>query len=210
MFVVRTLVLFIVLACLIHIFAILATPFFAEQKVWQRVVDRTQPRQLTALKNHKEVVSILGQADPSMAYAICHFSLENGPVSIVSEGPTSFWNVTLFNNNAEVIYSLNDDASKTNQLNLFIEQTIPISETTAGGAEEDAAFTRRDNTIPTPTPAPKIEEQEPADADINEEDGSVIKAFISANQVFVVFKIFKESQHHTKLIEEAFRAANCK
>lgn len=217
MFVLRTLSLFVVLACLIHIFAVIATPLFAGQKVWQRVVDQTPPRRLKILKSHEEAVTILGQADPSMAYAVCHFSMDKGPVSLVSDGPTSFWNVTLFNNAAEVIYSLHDDASRTNQLNLSIEPRVPISEAKTNTDEDNAPSQKIDKSVPIPSPSPlsdKLEETEETieaeEADLGEEDGGAIKALVKENQIFVVVKIFKESRHHRKLIEQTLEAAQCK
>lgn len=209
----RTLVLFVLLTGLVHIFSIVATPFFAEQKVWQRVVEFTQPRKLAAIKSHEKAVAILGQADPAMAYAVCHFLLEDGPVTLTAEGPTSFWNVTLFNKEAEIIYSLNDDASQTSQLNLSILQNSINVETTDNIPEDSTSPVQAEELIPSPIIPPNANEpegQELVDVDLNEEDGNVIQARVSENEVFVVLKIFKATRHHRKLIEETIEAAQCK
>lgn len=209
----RTLVLFVLLTGLVHIFSIVATPFFAEQKVWQRVVEFTQPRKMAAIKSHEKAVAILGQADPAMAYAVCHFLLEDGPATLTAEGPTSFWNVTLFNKDAEIIYSLNDDASQTSQLNLSILQNSINAEATDNIPEDSTAPVQTEEITPKPIVPPnpiEPEEQELVEADLNEEDGNVIQARISENEIFVVLKIFKATRHHRKLINEAFEAAQCK
>ena len=214
--VLRTFILFVVLAGLVHIFSIFATPKFAGQKVWKRVTEHTQPRKLTALQNHDEAVSILGQADPSMAYAICHFSLNDGSVTLTSDGPTSFWNVTLFNKEAEIIYSLHDDASKTSQLNLSILLSGTKPEVAPEVPAEPIIAVNPDDYIPTPRPSPNAleesesDEQEAADSDLSEEEGNTIQAVVNENQVFVVFKIFKTSRHHAKIIDEALETAQCK
>lgn len=207
--VIRTLVLFIVLTGLVHIFSIVATPFFAGQKVWQRVVQHTQARKITALKDHAETVAILGQADPSMAYAICHFDLENGPVTIIADGPTSFWNATLFNSDAEVIYSLHDDVSQTSQLNLSIIQTGIVSESASDDPEAQSTSETDSEPLPRPSIPARTDEEDVVDVNVNEEDENIIEARVAANQVFVVLKIYKASRHHTKLINETFEAAQC-
>ena len=86
----RMLLLLAVLSGLVHIFAILATPFFANQKIWQNLTDEIKPRQLVPLKTNEEVIKLLGQADPAMAYAVCRFDLANGPATLTSDGPTDF------------------------------------------------------------------------------------------------------------------------
>ncbi|MEP3264900.1 MAG: hypothetical protein ABJN78_03990 [Hyphomicrobiales bacterium] len=212
----RTLVLFVLLTGLVHIFSIVATPFFAKQKVWQRVVEFTQPRKLAAIKNHEKAAAILGQADPAMAYAVCHFLLEDGPVTLTAEGPTSFWSVTLFNKDAEIIYSLNDDASQTSQLNLSILHKSINAETTDNIPEDNTSPVQKEELIPTPIVPPnpdepeEPEEQELVEVDLNEEDGNIIQARVSENEVFAVLKIFKATRHHRKLIEETIEAAQCK
>lgn len=206
---IRALVLFIVLTSLVHIFSIVATPFFADQKVWQRVVQHTQARKITALKDHAETVTILGQSDPSMAYAICHFNLKNGPVTIIADGPTSFWNATLFNNDAEIIYSLHDDVSQTSQLNLSITQIGAEFEATSDDPEGQSASEKESEGLPKPNIPPRTDEEDVVDLEVNEEDGNIIQARIAADQVFVVLKIYKASRHHTKLINETFEAAQC-
>jgi len=209
----RNLVLFLVLSGLVHIFTIVATPFFAQQKVWQRITQRIEPRKIAALNGYFDAVATLGQADPSMVYAICHFSLENGPVTITANGPTSFWNATLYNSNAEVIYSLNDDISQFNQLNLSVSRVTPLSEEKPDETIAIPPPSAVEKNVPSPTPSPALEEgaqEGETDLQVSDEDGSRIEARVSENEVFMVLKVFQLSRHHAKLIEGTIETAECK
>ena len=73
MYLFRMLLLLIVLSGLIHIFAILATPFFANQKIWQSLTDEIEPRQLVPLKTNEDAMKLLGQSRPGDG--LCHLSV---------------------------------------------------------------------------------------------------------------------------------------
>lgn len=209
----RPLALAVVLSGLIHICSILAIPFFAEGKVWQRVVRHTEGRKMAPLRDHAQAVAILGQADPAMAYAICHFSMSDGPVSVSAEGATGFWNATLFNDRGEVIYSLHDDVSQTNELNLEVIPAGGNAEDPSSDAKSSALPAEPGTSIPIPLSRPRLPEEggEASETDnATEDENQPVRVWISENQAFLVMKIFRSSRHYARLIAETFEAAECK
>ncbi|MEP1442995.1 MAG: hypothetical protein ABJK39_08300 [Hyphomicrobiales bacterium] len=215
MYLIRMLLLLVVLSGLVHIFAILATPFFAGQKIWQNLVTESEPRQLMPLKTNEDAIKLLGQADPAMAYAICRFDLNNGPVTLTSDGPTDFWQVTIYNTESAVIYSLHDGVSQTKQLNLEIRslKTIQKAQSTLDDNNTPEAAGRPKAGIPVPFTRPLTESElavAKAEAETGEEDTSIVKTVLKTEQAYVVFKIFRSSRSFASAVEETLITAECK
>lgn len=215
MYLFRMLLLLVVLSGLVHIFAILATPFFANQKIWQNITDEVKPRQLVPLKTNDDALKLLGQADPAMAYAICRFDLSNGPVTLTSDGPTDFWQVTIYDTESAVIYSLHDGVSQTKQLNLEIRslKTIQKAQNTLGDNNISEAAGKSRGGIPVPFSRPLTEAElavAKAEAETGEDDGSVVKTLLKTELAYVVFKIFRSSRSFASSVEETLITAECK
>lgn len=209
-YLVRMVIVLVVLSGLIHIFAILTLPFFADQKTWQKVISKAEPRLLTPLNDHSEAMSILGQADPSMVYALCHFDLTKGPVSVTTDGPTDFWNITIYNSASETLYNLHDQVSPTQQLNLEIRNIEQVLREKQAVRELEEVHTSSGNPIPQIRPTDTEEEPEDTATEVGEEDGSLIKITLDLDEGYLVIKIFKSSKHFAKLITERLEAAECK
>lgn len=212
----RMICLLVVLTGLIHIFSIFATPFFADDKIWQRIKEKMEPRNTEYVPIHADVLSLLGQADPAMAYAFCRFDLNNGPVNFTADGPTEFWNVTIFNRDAEMIYSLHDSVSRTKQLKLQVTSSDQILKKQAEAEEQNVPLpssVHKDPTIPAPQSRPLTDRElaaAKAEAEAGEDDGSVIRAVLKINQAFLVMKMFRSSSHYSKLVAETLERAECK
>lgn len=215
MYLFRIVLLLVVLSGLVHIFAILATPFFANQKIWQSLTDEIEPRQLVPLKTSEDVIKLLGQSDPAMAYAICRFDLNDGPVTLTSDGPTDFWQVTIYDTESAVIYSLHDGVSQTKQLNLEIRslKTIQKAQSTLDDNNVPTAAGISDDGTPLPFSRPLTKEElaiAKAEAETGEEDSSVVKTVLKTDQAYIVFKIFRASRSFASTVDETLIAAECK
>lgn len=215
MYLFRMLLLLVVLSGLVHIFAILATPIFANQKIWQNLTDQIEPRQLVPLKTNEDAIKLLGQADPAMAYAICRFDLTNGPITLTSDGPTDFWQVTIYDTESAVVYSLHDGVSQTKQLNLEIRslKTIQKAQNTLDDNNIPEAAGDPKEGIPVPFTRPLTKGElaiAKAEAETGEEDTSVVKTVLKTEQAYVVFKIFRSSRSFASSVEETLIAAECK
>lgn len=215
MYLLRMLLLLAVLSGLVHIFAVLATPFFANQKVWQNLSDEIKPRQLVPLKTNEEVIRLLGHADPAMAYAVCRFDLANGPATLTSDGPTDFWQVTIYDTESAVIYSLHDGVSQTKQLNLEIKslKTIQQAQNTLDDNNIPEAAGRSNDDTPVPYTRPLTRGElavAKAEAETGEEDSAVVKTVLKTEQAYVVFKIFRASRSFASTVEETLISAECK
>ena len=215
MYLFRMLLLLVVLSGLVHIFAILATPFFADQKIWQNLIEEIEPRQLVPLKTNEDAIELLGQADPAMAYAVCRFDLNDGPITLTSDGPTDFWQVTIYDTESAVIYSLHDGVSQTKQLNLEIRslKTIQKAQNTLDDKNIPEAAGNPEDGIPVPFTRPLTEDElaiAKAEAETGEEDTSIVKTVLKTEQAYVVFKIFRSSRSFATSIEETLAAGECK
>jgi len=211
----RMLLLLVVLSGLVHIFSILATPLFANQKIWQHLSDEIEPRKLVSLKTTKAVTELLGQADPSMSYAVCRFNLANGPVTMTSDGPTDFWQITIYDTESAVIYSLHDGVSQTKQLNLEIRSQKTIQKVQENLDDNNVPL-RAGNPktdIPVPFSRPLTDKEvaiAKAEAETGEEDSSVVKTVLKTEQAYVVFKIFRSTRSFASMVEETLLTAECK
>lgn len=215
MYLFRITLLLAVLSGLIHIFAILATPFFANQKIWQNLTDEIKPRQLVPLKTNEDAIKLLGKADPAMAYAVCRFDLTDGPITLTSDGPTDFWQVTIYDTESAVIYSLHDGVSQTKQLNLEIRslKTIQKAQSTLDNNNIPEAAGNQKEDIPVPFSRPLTRGElaiAKAEAETGEEDSSVVKTVLKTEQAYVVFKVFRASRSFASTVEETLAAAECK
>lgn len=215
----RFLLLLATLAGLIHVFAILATPYFAGQKVWNRIVSVVPERVMFPLENHTISLAILGQADPAMGYALCHFNLRDGPVQLTANAPTNFWNVAIFDREARMLYSLHNGASQSGQLELEIR--TPRATDDANGADEtgdsgDVALEPADQTksdgIPQPTTKPLSTEAEPVaetpKEDVDEDEAVV--AELNLADGFLVVKMLAHSKHYRPIVSETLQNAQCR
>lgn len=213
---VRLILLTLVLGSLVHIFAVLSTPFLAEDKVWQRITAAVPARRMVPLATTRQAAALLGEADPAMAHAICHLSLDDGPAMVLADGPTSFWNVTIYNKRAEALYSLHDGVSETPLLNLTIHKVNQVSQSEEPYLEREPE--REPDSLPSrvvdglPLPLPRDitspDEQEAVD-DTIEDDNQSVDVRLNEDEIFLVFRIFKSSRHYDEIVAEALQTAEC-
>ena len=76
----------------------------------------------------------LASLDPRMVYAVCRFSLGDGPVRIRASLPDDFWSVAIFDRRGRNVYSLNDRSAERTQLDLAILTPVQMAQLRAGSA----------------------------------------------------------------------------
>ena len=119
------------LAIAVHISYILFVP---------RLQMDTKMSEFTRLAgvNHLMVVqpdklqSVLPDADPSLAHAICVFDLSAGPVVVKAKVPTAYWLISFYAPNGDGFYSLNNRQADVRNLNLMV---VNKSDGTNGNTE---------------------------------------------------------------------------
>jgi uncharacterized membrane protein len=70
----------------------------------------------------------LAALDPRMRYAVCRFSLADGPVRVKASIPAEFWSVAVFDRRGRNIYSLNDRSAERSLLDLAILTPVQMAQ----------------------------------------------------------------------------------
>ncbi len=105
--------------------------------------------------NHLMVVqpdkleSVLPDADPSLAHAICVFDLSAGPIVVKAMVPTAYWLISFYAPNGDGFYSLNNRQADVRNLNLMV---VNKSNGTNGDSSPDA-LEGTDNQITVRSPS---------------------------------------------------------
>ncbi|MEM8797769.1 MAG: hypothetical protein AAGE61_19560 [Pseudomonadota bacterium] len=213
---IRYILVSLVLGALIHIGAVIALPNFADQKVWNRLAQLGDNREFHLIGDHPTAVRLLGTADPAMVYAICRFNLKTGPVTMAAPPSTSFWNVTIFNENAEMIYNLHDGASRNGELDLELYHLSKKRQEVLPTIEDPNRLAPVDPLTPLPVPPPLTDAQR---ADLLEEaiererlareDDPTIEAILDVDKAFAIYKIFRPLSAYDGIIIDAMSQARC-
>ena len=66
------------------------------------------------------LTSVIPEADPWFAHAVCVFDLASGPVRIGAHIPDGYWLISLFAPNGDSFYSLNDRQAGVRNLDLVV------------------------------------------------------------------------------------------
>ncbi|WP_321341854.1 hypothetical protein [Breoghania sp.] len=110
----------LLLGGIIHIFAVILAPDYTSGDAWARL-ERFGPEArfnvLPAVKPGSEPLPML---DPTMAHAVCRFSLADGPVRLDATLLDTFWSFSLFNRRGETTYSFNDRTSGEGKLAMLV------------------------------------------------------------------------------------------
>jgi uncharacterized membrane protein len=110
----------IVLGGIIHITVILIMPIMSTQSAWaviSRLVPENQMRVLDS--KYQDLRATLG-LDPAFVYAICAVDLNNGPIRISGDLPTTFWTAALIGSDGSVPYSTNSRTNNNRDINIGI------------------------------------------------------------------------------------------
>ena len=111
----------IMLAGIIHIVSVLQVPAFAPQDTWSRIADIAPLDRFLRIKADGEDDAVrIPMLDPMMEHAVCRYSLETGAVRMRATLPDTYWSVALYNRRGENIFSINDRAVATKDLDMLV------------------------------------------------------------------------------------------
>jgi uncharacterized membrane protein len=94
-------------AVIVHIAIILLVPSYAAQNLWEKIDNLGPAETFHSLDGANWAV----RSDPLMRMAACRFDLGNGPLHISAIGKVPFWSMTVYNQNGDITFSLNDQVS---------------------------------------------------------------------------------------------------
>lgn len=118
----------VLLAGVIHIAVVFMVPLFASEDAWAEMRRFGRDGQFHILPAPEPGAEPLASLDPQMLYAVCRFSLANGPVRIRATLPDDFWSVAIFDRRGRNVYSLNDRSADTLQLDLAVITPVQMAQ----------------------------------------------------------------------------------
>lgn len=107
---------------IVHIGAILLWPGFAGGDTAQLMRELEPTAAFAILPDDPD----LPDADPSMVYGVCRFTLSGGPVRVTADPAADFWSASVFDIQGRNVYSLNDRSTGLASLDLFLARSADI------------------------------------------------------------------------------------
>jgi uncharacterized membrane protein len=118
----------LLLAGIIHIVVVFLVPYFATRDSWSEVGRFGRDGKFHVLPLAEPGSEALPVMDPRVLYAVCRFSLAEGPVRIRASLPDDFWSVALFDRRGRNVYSLNDRSAERTQLDLAVLTPVEMAQ----------------------------------------------------------------------------------
>jgi uncharacterized membrane protein len=118
----------ILLGGIIHIAVVFMVPLFASEDAWAEMRRFGRDGQFHILPQPQAGAEPLASLDPHMLYAVCRFSLADGPVRIRATLPDDFWSVAVFDRRGRNVYSLNDRSAEGSELDLAVITPVQMAQ----------------------------------------------------------------------------------
>ncbi len=116
----------LILAGIIHISIILLIPNYGSRDAWNIISANSEMWVFNNLSSNKEVSDALVDTDPYIKMGACAFDLDEAGLRLIGGKSVNFWSVSVFDQGGSIIYSLNNDTSTDNQLNLIVLNPIQM------------------------------------------------------------------------------------
>ena len=128
----RRTILFIIggllLAGIIHIVAVMMVPYYATNDAWSKIRTFGRDRVFHVLPPAVSGDEPLASPDPYMIYAVCRFSMDDGPVRITADLPDRFWSIAVFDRRGRNRFSLNDRSAERTELDVAVITPIQMAQ----------------------------------------------------------------------------------
>ncbi len=118
----------LMLAGIIHIATVISVPYFATNDAWAEMHRFGRDRVFHVLPQAEPGSEPLASLDPRMLYAVCRFSLDDGPVRIRASLLDDFWSIAIFDRRGRNAYSINDRAAQRAQLDLAVITPVQMAQ----------------------------------------------------------------------------------
>jgi len=110
-------------AMIVHICVLFLIPSHAGNLLMERLQNQNEAWQFVTLATDNPIAL---RQDPAFRLRVCHFDLSKEPVRLTASGNVPFWSLSLYDRQANNLYSLNSRIMPTNQLDLVIGDPIQI------------------------------------------------------------------------------------
>jgi len=110
-------------AVIVHISVLMLIPTYVGHPVMERLYSQGAPWQFMALEDDNP---IMVRQDPAFHLLVCYFDLREDLVHLSAEGNVQFWSLSLYDEDANNLYSLNSRVMPGGKLDLVIGDPIQI------------------------------------------------------------------------------------
>ena len=138
----------LVLGGIVHLTAVLAMPWLAEQDAFSRLRASVSADRSEIVATPGDQATWLPYPDPNVALATCAYSLEEGPVRVSARTRALFQSLSLHARGGGVFFAITDRAAIRGALDLVVMTRRQLDEALAN---EDPDEPSRDVRITSPT-----------------------------------------------------------
>ena len=110
----------LLLGAIIHLTTILALPYLAEHKAWDRIGDSYQLNTMTVLPTITPDAQPLPFMAPDIRYAICKYNVKDRPLIVRASLLNEMWSIAIFNRQGENIYTVSGDNLRSRNVDIKI------------------------------------------------------------------------------------------
>jgi len=118
----------LLLGGIIHIATVVMVPYFATDDASTLMRQFGRADVFHVLPPAEAGAEPLANLDPKMLYAVCRFSLNDGPVRITASLPEDFWSVAIFDRRGRNVFSVNDRSAERSALDLAVLTPVQMAQ----------------------------------------------------------------------------------
>lgn len=110
----------IILACIIHVAAVLGLPLLAPKTAWDRLSALGEPNEMVILPAAAPEHQSLPMMAPDVRYAVCRFDISEGPVRLSTQILDDFWVIAFYTPGGQNFYTVSGGELKRNKIEIII------------------------------------------------------------------------------------------
>ncbi|WP_421724271.1 DUF1254 domain-containing protein [Bauldia sp.] len=118
----------VLLAGVIHIATVVMVPYFATDDAWSAMTTFGREDTFHTLPRTEAGAEPLASLDPHMLYAVCRFSLTDGPLRITATLPNDFWSIAVFDRRGRNRFSLNQRSAERSELDMAVITPVQMAQ----------------------------------------------------------------------------------
>lgn len=112
-------------AALLHIVIILTLPQFTGKDAYSRVLGLYEMDSFFPLTKEPGPTGLANE-DPFLRGAVCGFSVAGAPARFVARGAVPFWSLSVYDENSNEIFSMNDHTAVNGNLDVVVATPIQL------------------------------------------------------------------------------------
>lgn len=116
----------VLFAGITHISIILLIPEYGSRDAWNLISSRSDPWSFRLLNQSRNSAAGLEDIDPYFSLGACTFNLDQSALRLSGLSTTSFWSISVFDEDGRVVYSMNSRTAIENKLDLLLLNPVQM------------------------------------------------------------------------------------